>query len=76
MPYTQWVLNKCHQTGTNMDSLMVLRTHPLCSRGPQVLRQHTTTGEYLPRRILDLIQVGVVTKMLKAELLQYFSDSS
>ena len=60
-----------------MHSLMVLSTHPLCSRGPQVLRQHTTTGKYLPRRILgDLIQVEVVTKMLKAELLQYFSDSS
>lgn len=63
--------------GTNMDLLMVLNTHPLCSHGPQVLRQHMTTGEYLPRRILgDLIQVGVVTKVLKAEILQYFSDSS
>ena len=30
-----------------------------------------TTGEYLPRRILgDLIQIGVVTKVLKAEILQ------
>lgn len=31
----------------------------------------------MPRRILgDFIQVGAVTKMLKAEILQYFSDSS
>jgi hypothetical protein len=56
---------------------MVLSTHPLCSHGSKVLRQHMTTGEYLPRRILgDLIQIGVVTKVLKAEILQYFSDSS